>query len=69
MNINKSYSFNCGVRSLARSSSLIQLALAAEKPKQATKATYSLPKLRTPDSMCQYIRSYSYQSVRLHTHL
>lgn len=63
------YSFDSGVRSLARSSSLIQLALAAEDAQQATKATYSLPKMRTPDSTWQYIRSYSYQSVHLHTHL
>lgn len=69
MNINKSYSFDSGVRSLARSSSLIQLALAAEDPQQATKTTCCLPKMVTPDSTCQYIRPYSYQSVHLHPHL
>lgn len=51
MYINKSYSSDSGVRSLARSSSLIQLALAAEEPQQETKAMYSLPKMRTPDSV------------------
>lgn len=69
MNINKSYSFDCGVRSLARGLSLIQLAFAAEDCQQATKATYSLAKMRTPDPICQNIRSYSYQSVHLHTRL
>lgn len=63
------YEFSQWSQELARSSSLIQLALAAEDSQQATKATYSLPKMRTPDSTCQYFRSYSYQSVHLHTHL
>lgn len=53
MNINTNYSFDNGVRSMARSSSLIKLALADEDPQQATKATYSLPKMRTSDCTCQ----------------
>lgn len=69
MNINRSYSSDrTGVRSLARSSSLTQLALAAEDAQQAIKATYSLPEMRTPDSTCQYVRSYSYRSAHFHTH-